>query len=307
MLGNADASDRATRACDLDRRLDRLVEADTFEHRIDALTVGQSLDALDRLLAALTDDLGRAEVAGEPDPVFVAAHDDDLVGAEPLRSDYAAETDCAVTDYGDACAGADLGQDGSVVAGAHHVGEREQRRHECVVLADRQHVKRAVGLGNAHGFRLRAGQFRVTEEPAVKALGLEALLAEEARAVGVGERHDDEIAGLDRADIPPDLLDNADRLVTHDPRTVVRLEVLVGPEVGAANAGTRDADHPIGRRLDLRIGDVLDPNVACRIHHCAAHYWLTSVASGACPYSSSLTCSPQVTGLPLSSASCMAM
>jgi len=56
----------------------------------------------------------------------MAAHDDDLLGAEALRGDHAAQADGAVAHDGDAIAWADLGDDGGVVAGAHHVGEGEQ-------------------------------------------------------------------------------------------------------------------------------------------------------------------------------------
>src|SRR4051812_34985440 len=77
--------------------------------------------------------------------------------------------------------------------------------------------------------------------------------------------------------------------------------------MGAVDAGAGDADYRVASFLDRRVGDVLDPNVAGRVHDRSAHYCFTSVTSGACAYSSSLTCSPQVTGLPVSSASCIAM
>ncbi len=57
----------------------------------------------------------------ERNPVLVAAHDDDLRGAEPLGGDHAAEPDRAVADDGNALSGTDLGHDCRVVAGAHHV------------------------------------------------------------------------------------------------------------------------------------------------------------------------------------------
>ena len=76
--------------------------ADALEHRVGAEAAGQLLDALDRLLAALADDVGGAELAGERDPVGVAAQDDDLLGAEALGGDHAAQADGAVADDGDA-------------------------------------------------------------------------------------------------------------------------------------------------------------------------------------------------------------
>jgi hypothetical protein len=48
----------------------------------------------------------------------VAAHDDDLLGIEPLGGDDGAETDGAVADDCGALARPDIGDDGGVVAGA---------------------------------------------------------------------------------------------------------------------------------------------------------------------------------------------
>ena len=71
----------------------------------DAEAAGQLAHALDRLLAALAHHVGGAELPGELDAVRVAAHDDDLLGAEPLRRDDAAQADGAVADHGDRAAG----------------------------------------------------------------------------------------------------------------------------------------------------------------------------------------------------------
>ena len=46
-----------------------------------AQAAGQLVDAFDRLLAALTDDVGRSELARERDPVVVPAEHDDSLGA----------------------------------------------------------------------------------------------------------------------------------------------------------------------------------------------------------------------------------
>ncbi len=63
-----------------------------------AVASGQLPHALDGFLAALADDVGGAELARERDPVGVPAEDDDLLGAEALRGDHAAEADGAVAD-----------------------------------------------------------------------------------------------------------------------------------------------------------------------------------------------------------------
>jgi hypothetical protein len=109
-----------------------------------AKAAGQLPDTLDRLVATLADDVGGAERLSQRDAFGVAAEQDDLLGAEPLRCDHAAEADGAVANDSDRLTGRDLGRDGSVVAGAHHVGQRQQRRHDRSVLADGQDDERAV-------------------------------------------------------------------------------------------------------------------------------------------------------------------
>jgi hypothetical protein len=96
-----------------------------LQHGVDAFPAGQFADALDGRLTALGDDIGGAELAGECDPVRVAAHDDDLLRAEPLGGDDSAHADGAVADDRGALARSDLGDDGRVVAGAQDVGQRQ--------------------------------------------------------------------------------------------------------------------------------------------------------------------------------------
>lgn len=79
MLGDTDPTDCTPGPRDLDRSLHRRVEPDTLEDRIGAVAIGQVLDALDRLRAALADDIGCPELAPESDPIFVTTHDDDLL------------------------------------------------------------------------------------------------------------------------------------------------------------------------------------------------------------------------------------
>ena len=86
----------------------------------------------------------------------MAAEDEDPLGAETPGGDHAAQADGPVADDGHVLAGGDPRGTGGVVAGAHHVGEREQRRHQRVVLADREDDERPVRLGDAHGFSLAA-------------------------------------------------------------------------------------------------------------------------------------------------------
>ena len=57
-------------------------EADALEDRMDAKAAGELAHALDRLIAALADDVGCAELSRECDPVGMPAQHDDLLGAE---------------------------------------------------------------------------------------------------------------------------------------------------------------------------------------------------------------------------------
>ena len=63
VLRNADAADGAARRDDAERGRHRLVVADALEHGVRAEPAGQLADPLDRLLAALADDVGGAELA----------------------------------------------------------------------------------------------------------------------------------------------------------------------------------------------------------------------------------------------------
>ena len=78
------------------------------------------------LVAALLDDVGGAELAGQLLAVGVAAHRDDPLGAELLGGEDAEQADRAVADDRDGLAGAGLGGDGGEPAGAEHVGGGQQ-------------------------------------------------------------------------------------------------------------------------------------------------------------------------------------
>ena len=124
MLRQAYPADCAAGADDAESRLDGQAVADALEDRVRAEAVRELADALDSLVAALAYDVGRAELLRECDAVGMAAEEDDLLRSETLRGDHAAQPDGAVADDGDDLAGADLGGEGRMVAGAHHVGER---------------------------------------------------------------------------------------------------------------------------------------------------------------------------------------
>jgi hypothetical protein len=126
VLGHADASDRAAGSSDLEGGHDRLLEADALEDGIDAEPARELANTLHRFLAALADDVRRAELARQRDPVRTTAEHDDLRGAKPLGGDNAAQPDRAVTYDSDGFSRRDLCAQGGVVPGAHHVCQREQ-------------------------------------------------------------------------------------------------------------------------------------------------------------------------------------
>ena len=107
-------------ACSIDS-----LGADGLDDRVGAEAVGEVLDPGDAVVAALLDDVGGAELAGELLAGFVAAHDDDPLGAELRGGEHPEEADGAVADDGDGLARADLGGDGGEPAGAEHVGRGE--------------------------------------------------------------------------------------------------------------------------------------------------------------------------------------
>ena len=84
MLGHTDATDRTTGARDLERSDDSLLKAHALENRVGAEPAGQLSDALDRLVAALMDDVRGAKLLPERNPLGVVAEQDDPFGAEPL-------------------------------------------------------------------------------------------------------------------------------------------------------------------------------------------------------------------------------
>src|SRR5213078_3538886 len=172
VLGDSDAPNCAAGTCDLQRGVESLLESDALEDGVRAEAVGELANALDRLVAALTNDVSSAELLPERDPSRIVAEEDDLVGAQPLRSDHAAETHCAVADDCCGLTWRDLGCDGSVVACTHHVRECEQRRHQLVVLVDGQHDKGAVRLRNTHRLALAAVDVVEPVPAAVEALAL---------------------------------------------------------------------------------------------------------------------------------------
>ena len=100
--------------------------ADALEDGVGAEAVGQLEHALDRLVAPLAHDVGRAELLCDGDPIGMTAEEDDLLRAESTGRDHSAQAHCAVADDGNGLAGTDPGAQRGVVAGRQHVRESEQ-------------------------------------------------------------------------------------------------------------------------------------------------------------------------------------
>ena len=149
---------------------------------------------------------------------------------------------------------------------SHHVGEREERRHQRVVLADRQGDQCSVRLGDTNCFGLCSVDVARAEEPSVDARRVKSFVTEDAGAVGVRERHDEDIADVHRANVGADGLDDADRFVSHSAAGLAVLHRLVWPEIAAADGGMADGEDGVGWLDQSGIGHGLDTNVAGLVH-----------------------------------------
>ena len=158
-----------------------------------------------------------------------------------------------------------------MVARSHHVGQREQRRHQRIVPADGEDDEGSVRLRDAHRFALSTVDVIEAVPASVEAGGVEAFPAEDAGAVRPQKRRDDEIARLDSADVCADGLDDANELVPHPAAAVALLHRPVRPEIAATDRGAGDRDEGVVRFDQAGVGDVLDPNVAGRVHDGCSH------------------------------------
>ena len=88
---------------------------------------------------------------------------------------------------------------------------------------------------------------------------------------------------LTRAHLGAGFDHDADELVPHAPAGLARLHRLVRPEVAAADPGAGDGDDGVGRLDQLRVGHVLDADVAGAVHDCRAHWVCLPPGSGTEP------------------------
>jgi hypothetical protein len=100
---------------------------------------------------------------------------------------------------------------------------------------------------------------------------LKSVVAKRACAVGERERHDNKITAFNHSNVCADIFDYTYCFMSHHATGVGVLHFLIWPQIAPANTRAGNANDSISRLDDLRIGHVLDPNVAGAIHHSCAH------------------------------------
>ena len=234
------------------------------------------------------DDVGRAEVAGQRLPVGVPRHGDDAVRAEASGRDDGAQAHGPVADHDDGGALPDAGGSRRVVAGAHHVGEREQAREQRIVrpvaeAGTATSVPSAIGTRTASPWPASIGRPSSSSPPHQAPLAHEVCTPlRQCTQVPSRqrERRDHEVADRERRHVGADVLDDADELVPDAVRLGRLGHAAVGPQVRPADAGGGDAHQRVGRPLDRGVGHVLDPDVAGGVDQGGAHGWLPNRRGG---------------------------
>ena len=217
--------------------------------------------------------------------------DADHAGALVLGDARAHVADRAEAEHRDRPALRDVRVLDRLPGGGEDVGEVD----EAVVRRALGHLDRPVlRLRDAQELGLPAGdlavELRVAEQRGAHALvldlgglalRLQPVVAHEAVAAGDVERDHHAIALGDVGDLGADLLDDAHRLVAEDVALAhERAEDLVEVQVGAADAGRRDADDRVGRRFDARVRDGVDADVALAVPGDSFHGLLERLRPG---------------------------
>ena len=146
---NPDEADVAAGSGGADGLRHRFLGADGLNDRMRAESVGQVLDAGHALVAALSHEVGRAELQGKLLPRLVTAHGDDTLGTQLLGGEHRAEAYRAVTDDCDHLARLHVGRVGAEPAGAQHIGGRQQAGDQFVGREVRRGHQGAVGERHA--------------------------------------------------------------------------------------------------------------------------------------------------------------
>src|SRR5439155_7428814 len=129
---------------------------------------------------------------------------------------------------------------------------------------------------NPHRFGLCSGDLWGTEKSAMDARRLKPVMAKHACAIRKRERHDNEITAFNPSNVCADVFHHTYRFVPHHATGIAALHFLIWPQIAPANARSGDTNDSISRLDDLRVGHVLDPNIASAIHHSCTHNDLPS-------------------------------
>jgi hypothetical protein len=105
---------------------------DAFEGGVNADAIRQLPDRAGRRVVALGDDVRGSKLAGQRLASRMPAEGDDPGGAQALGRNDCAQANCTVPHDGHNAARPNASAHGHVVAGAHDVGERQQRAHDFV-------------------------------------------------------------------------------------------------------------------------------------------------------------------------------
>jgi hypothetical protein len=80
------------------------------------------------------------------------------------------------------------------------------------------------------------------------------------------------------ANVTPNVFDDADRLMVHNPAAIDVFHLLIRPQIASTNAGARDANDRVGWIDDFWLTHILDANIASLIHYRCTHNSLPPVA-----------------------------
>ena len=151
-----------------------------------------------------------------------------------------------------------VGADRGVVAGAHDVGQGQQRGHRLVGEVGAGNLDQgAVGLRHPDELGLAAVS---SPPPPKKPPWMQAVWKPASQFLqmpSLQENGEMTKSPTDSRDVGADLVDHADELVPDRAVRVVR-DAAVEPQVRAADAGQDHAHDRVGRRDDGGLGTVLD-------------------------------------------------
>src|SRR4051812_22331679 len=97
-MGNSHAAYGPSRTDNGDSRGDGLLRSHAFQDGVSAEPAGQVPYTFDCVVAALAHHVSRAKLLSECDPVWMSAHNNDLLRAEPFGGNYPAEAHRTVAD-----------------------------------------------------------------------------------------------------------------------------------------------------------------------------------------------------------------